>query len=192
MPTNTQGEITRLLGRIDAGDAAAKEELVAVAYDELRGQAGRLMRNERPEHTLQPTALVHEAAIKLLNESNLGGAESRGLFFWAMARAMRQVLVEHARARKAQRRGGDARRVPLDFTLAQVEAAAAVDLLALDEVLVQLAALDERKYNVVMLRFFGGMELAEIAEHLGVSLSTVNKDWQFARAWLRTRLEVRD
>lgn len=188
MPTQIQGQITELLARVDAGDSAARDELVVAAYDELRAQAARLMRAERAEHTLQPTALVHEAALRLLDDSGLGRARTRGYFYWAMARAMRQVLVDHARARRAQRRGGDVQKLPLDITLAQVESALDVDLLALDEALQKLAALDPRKHDTVVLRFFGGLELTEIAKQQGVSLSTVNKDWAFARAWLRDQL----
>ena len=188
MPTNTVGEITQLLERVEAGHDSARGALVAAAYEELRAQAGRLMHGERREHTLQPTALVHEAAIRILDDTSLGRARSRGLFFWAMARAMRQVLVDHARARRAEKRGGDAPKAALDVTLAAMERGGSLDLLALDEALVRLAAFDERKHDVVMLRFFGGLELDNVAEQLDVSKSTVKRDWQFARAWLRTQL----
>ena len=154
----------------------------------MRGLAAGLMRRERPEHTLQPTALVNEAALRLLGEDALRNVRNRAYFFGMMGLAMRRVLVDHARSRGAQRRGGGQERVPLDMTVDFVEQAHQIDLLALDELLRELEALNKRQYDVVMLRFFGGFEVPEIAEHLGIGLSTAEKDWRLARAWLRQRM----
>lgn len=192
MPTEIQTEITQLLGRVEAGDDSARDQLLVAAYDELHAQAERLMQGERREHTLQPTALVHEAALRMLDAASLARIQNRKHFYWAMSRAMRQVLVDHARARGAQRRGGEYKRVPLDYALKQLEETGEVDLIALDDVLTRLDALNARMHNIVMLRFFGGLEVSEVAQQLDVSESTVKKDWQFARAWLKTQLAETD
>lgn len=188
MAGESPSEVTEILGRIDAGDEAAKARLFDVAYDELRRVAAGLMRGERAEHTLQPTALVHEAAARMIDQGALNELGSRGHFYWAMARAMRQVLIDHARGRKRLRRGGDRHRVPLDDVIDFVETSNGVDLVALDEVLGELETINEREYRVVVSRFFGGLKMREIAETLGVSLATVESDWKFARLWLRRRL----
>ncbi len=187
-----QGEITQLLQRMDADDETAMSRLVELVYDELRTMAADLMRQERGNHTLQPTALVHEAAVRLLSDETLSKARSRAYFFWAASRAMRQALVDHARAHRAQRRGGGRQRLPLDVVVESVEQSQGVDLLVLDESLRRLESLDRRKCDVVTLRFFGGLEMQEIAQHLDVSLSSVEKDWHFARAWLREDLRSGD
>jgi RNA polymerase sigma-70 factor, ECF subfamily len=184
----TSGEVTAILGRIEDGDVAAREQLLVLVYDELRSIAGSLMRRERPEHTLQPTALVHEATLRLLNARTLDNLKGRSYFYATATRAMRQILVEHARRRGAQRRGGSHPNVPLDLVIDSVEAEGHVDLLALDEALERLAALNGRQAEVVTMRFFGGLEMQDIAEALGVSLSTVEKDWRLARAWLKTQI----
>jgi RNA polymerase sigma factor (TIGR02999 family) len=191
MSEDVRGEVTRILGRIVAGDESAKEQLLQTAYDELRALAGRLMKQERPDHTLQPTALVNEAALRLLQEDALERMPNRAYFFGTMATAMRRVLVDHARARRAGKRGGDGERTPLDAVVDQLQETQQLDLLALDEALARLEALSERQARIVSLRFFGGLELAEIARQLEVSLSTVEKEWRMARAWLRQQLEER-
>jgi RNA polymerase sigma factor (TIGR02999 family) len=188
MPDDRSGEVTRILGEIEAGDEAAHAKLFELVYNELRGLAASLMRRERPEHTLQPTALVNEAAVRLLGDDALRNVRNRAYFFGMMGLAMRRVLVDHARSRSAQRRGGGQERVSLDLAVDFVEQAHQVDLLALDELLQELEKLNKRQYDVVMLRFFGGFEVPEIAEHLGIGLSTAEKDWRLARAWLRQRL----
>jgi RNA polymerase sigma factor (TIGR02999 family) len=182
------GEVTRILARIQAGDGAAKVRLLEVAYDELRALAKDLMQGERPDHTLQPTALVHEAVLRLDRDDALGRGGNRAYFFGAVARAMRRILVEYARKRRAARRGGGQVRVPLDRVIELVEQTHQVDLVALDEALQQLESLNGRQCEVVTLRFFGGLEMREIAENLGVSVSTVEKDWRISRAWLRRKL----
>lgn len=146
------------------------------------------MRNERPEHTLQPTALVNEAAARILQGASLADMKGREYFFAAMARAMRQVLVSHARTRNRLKRGGEYQRVPLDDAIDYVEQEHEFDLIALDDALNDLQQHSERHSEVVTLRFFGGLSIDDIAEHLGISGSTVVRDLRFARAWLGTRL----
>lgn len=155
------------------------------AYEALRGLAAAYLHTERRDHTLQPTALVHEAYLKLASGSSDWRSQTH--FQAIAANAMRQILVDHARARNTQKRGGDWLRVTLSHEAAATPGAD-VDLLALDEALNKLAELDERKARVVELRFFGGMTCAEAAEEVGVSPKTAEADWYFARAWLRERL----
>ena len=159
------------------------------AYDELRRLAGGMMRRERGDHTLQATALVNEAALRMLGQNALATSGNRAYFFGAMATAMRRVLVDHARARSARRRGGgDYQRHGLDYAVEEIELDAQVDLVALNDALDRLEALSERQSRIVTLRFFGGMSVPEIAEHLDVSVSTVEKDWRLARVWLHRQL----
>lgn len=158
------------------------------AYEALRGLAAAYLRRERGDHTLQPTALVHEAYVKLAAG---GGFKSETHFQAVAATAMRQILVDHARARATQKRGGDWLRVTLSGA-EDAKPGADVDMLALDEALHELADLDQRKARVVELRFFGGMTCAEAAEEVGVSPKTAEADWYFARAWLRDRLSEED
>ena len=181
--------LTMLLGQASAGDTEAESQLMEAAYGELRRLAGGMMRRERGDHTLQATALVNEAALRMLGQNALAVSGDRAYFFGAMATAMRRVLVDHARARNARRRGGgDYQRQGLDYVVEAVEEEAQVDLVDLNEALDQLAHLSERQNQIVTLRFFGGMSVPEIAEHLQVSTSTVEKDWRLARAWLHRQL----
>ncbi|MBK7403101.1 MAG: sigma-70 family RNA polymerase sigma factor [Phycisphaerales bacterium] len=163
------------------GDAP---DFVQCAYEALRGLAAAFLRHERADHTLQPTALVHEAYLKL---DHAGDWKSETHFQAVAANAMRQILVDHARARATQKRGGDWVRVTLSAGVAS-EAGPDIDLLALDEALRELAKLDPRKARVVELRFFGGLTCAESAEEIGISPKTAEADWYFARAWLREKL----
>lgn len=160
-----------------------------LAYAELRGLAKGLMQKERPEHTLQPTALVNEAAARMLQGESLEDMKCREYFFGAMARAMRQVLVSHARTRNRLKRGGEYQRVPLDEAIDHVEQEHQFDLVALDDALNDLQKHSERHSEVVTLRFFGGLSIDDIADQLNVSGSTVVRDLRFARAWLGSRLE---
>ena len=185
--------VTMLLERMHAGDATARDALIANVYDELRSLARRFMRGERPGHTLTPTALVHEASLRLLQGQELRTAGDRGRFFRAAARAMRQVLIDHARARKAGKRGGGAGRMSLDDVIDAI----ARDNLALEQIadrealgaaLEELARRDERQSEIVGLRFFCDMRVAEIAECLDVSVTTVDNELRSSRAWLRSRL----
>jgi RNA polymerase sigma factor (TIGR02999 family) len=173
--------VTQLLDGVNAGQAGAMESLVSIVYSELRRMAGSLMRKERHDHTLQPTALVHEVYMRLVGASTRW--ENRAHFFGAAARAMRQILVGQARQRAAQKRGGEAHRVTfsdLDVQTPEPD----LDLLVLNEALNELTRIDERLSRVVELRYFGGCSLEEIAELTQCSLATVKRDWTFARAWL--------
>lgn len=182
--------LTLLLGRAADGDQAAHAQLLEVAYDELRRLAGGMMRRERADHTLQPTALVNEASLRMLGQAGSLAKRDKAYFFGAMATAMRRVLVDHARARGAQRRGGpEHQKVPLDEAVDAVQNEGGVDLLALDEALNELSQRSSRQANIVTLRFFGGLSVPAIAEQLDVSVSTVEKDWRMARAWLQQQLD---
>jgi RNA polymerase sigma factor (TIGR02999 family) len=180
-------EVTTLLGEIRAGRSGAEDRLVALVYDELHRLASGLMRGERRGHTLQPTALVHEAAMRLLRPDALAAAQDRGQFLAAAARAMRQILVDHARRRAADKRGGGLERLPLDEALDHF-AGQKFDVLAVHEALTGLAALHERQGRIVEMRFFGGYTVEEIADVLEVSVSTVESDFRKASAYLRSRL----
>jgi RNA polymerase sigma-70 factor (ECF subfamily) len=179
-------EVTTLLDDIRAGNTDAKGKLVELVYQELRELASGLLRAERPGHTLQPTALVHEALLRLLRPNFLGKARDRAHVLAAAARAMRQILVDHARGRaRGKRSGGE--RVPLDEVLDSF-AEQKWDILAVHDALEVLAGLHERQSQVVELRFFGGYTLPEIAEQLDVSVSTVESDFRRATAFLRSQL----
>ena len=175
----------RLLERVRSGDAAARDELMARVYSELRALAGTYLAGERRAHTLQPTALVHEAYVRLSSGAAFP-AESRAQFFALAARSMRQVLIDHARARRRAKR--DAERVELAESLVAFEDRA-LDLLALDVALGELEQTDARLARLVELRFFAGLESDEIARVEGLSERTVRRDLLFARGWLRRRLE---
>jgi RNA polymerase sigma factor (TIGR02999 family) len=187
MTDDRQQDVTTLLGEVRAGSAGAWDKLVALVYEELHRLAGGLMRQERPGHTLQPTALVHEALVRMLHPDALAGAQGRAQFRAAAARAMRQVLVDHARQRRADKRGGGRTRQPLDDIL-DYFAEQSLDLLALHEALDRLAGLHQRQSQVVELRYFGGFTVAEIAEQIQVSVSTVESDFRKATAFLRGQL----
>jgi RNA polymerase sigma factor (TIGR02999 family) len=182
-------EVTTLLEAIRAGDGGAREALVERVYQELHRVASGLMREEPPGHSLQPTALLHEAFGRLLRDDVLGRAPNRAYLFGAAARAMRQILVDHARRRKAEKRGGERGRLSLDAVLLSFEERH-LDVVALHEALERLAGLHERQSQVVTLRFFGGLTVEEIAGQLGVSVSTVESDFRIARAWLRQQLSA--
>lgn len=180
-------DITRLLEEVRQGTAGAGPELIERIYPALRQQAAALMRRERTGHTLQPTALVHEALVKLVEGDVLGKAANGAELLRAARAFMRYVLVSHARARKAEKRGGGAGRVPLDEALDRLTEEG-LDVVSLHDAVEQLAARYERSGQVVTLRFFLGFTMEEIAGHLGVSLGTVENEFRFARAWLRQRL----
>jgi len=188
MATLATSEITRLLESLSDGDRAAAVELLPLVYDELRGLAGGLMQAQRVNHTLQPTALVHEAYLRLAGNGERKWSD-RTHFFRVAAVAMRHLLVQHARDRRRLKRGGEWRRVPLDEAVALVEENAG-DLVAMDECLTRLSHFDRRAARVVELRFFGGLSVAETAETLAVSDRTVEKDWQTARLWLSREMDA--
>lgn len=175
--------LTLILGRARGGDDKARAELLALVYDELRRVASGLMRRERPDHTLSPTAVVHEAVIRMLGDAVFDKAGDRSFLFASAARAMREVLIDHARRRGADRRGGGRRRVPLDAVADYFEGQG-LDLVAIHEALDRLAERDDRQAQVMTLRYFGGMTVPEVAAALGVSTVTVERDWRLARAWL--------
>jgi RNA polymerase sigma-70 factor (ECF subfamily) len=183
MGAESQQGLTLILERARGGDERARRELLVLAYDELRGVASRLMRRERADHTLSPTAVVHEAVIRLLGDQVLDKAADRGYLFASAARAMREVLIDHARRRAADRRGGGRRRVPFDAVVDYFEGQG-LDLVSVHEALDRLAERDQRQAQVMTLRYFGGMTVAEVASTLGVSVVTVERDWRVARAWL--------
>lgn len=187
MKDEPQQGLTRILGRARGGDERARGELVALVYDELRQVAGRLMRRERADHTLSPTAVVHEAVVRLLGEAVFEKAPDRGYLYASAARAMREVLIDHARRRAADRRGGGMKRVALDAVVDYFEGQG-LDVVAVHEALDRLAVLDERQAQVMTLRYFGGMTVPEVAAALGVSVVTVERDWRLARAWLAGQL----
>jgi RNA polymerase sigma factor (TIGR02999 family) len=180
-----ESPVTRLLVAARAGDAAARDGLIAALYGELRSIARCHMRHERAGHTLEPTGLVHEVALRLLGRSALP-LDDRQHFLRAASLAMRRVLVDHARARGAAKRDGGVRVTLGDAADARVEPA--VDALALDRALERLAAAEPRWAQVVELRFLLGLDVEETAEALGVSAPTVKRDWRFARAWLAREL----
>jgi RNA polymerase sigma factor (TIGR02999 family) len=187
MEADRQREVTTLLEAIRAGSPGARDQLIALVYDELRRLGGGLLRRERPGHTLQPTALVHEAVLRLFRPDALADPRGRAQFLAAAARAMRQVLVDHARRRAADKRGGGHGRRPLDDVLDHF-AEQRLDLLAVHDALTRLAGLHERQSQVVELRFFGGYTVEEIAGQLEVSVSTVESDFRKATAFLRGQL----
>lgn len=174
--------VAALLESLRAGDAAAREQLIALVYPELRQIAARYLRVERPDHTLQPTALVHETYARLFANRDVDW-KSRAYFFAAVATEMRRILVDYARARNAGKRAGKQVRIPLSQA-EEVGVAPNEDLLALEEALVRFIELEPRAGRVVELRFFAGLDDRETAEALGVSLATVKRDWLFARTWL--------
>ena len=185
------GEVTQLLAQASSGDAVARATLFDVLYRELRRLAEGAMRAERANHTLQPTALVHEAFLRLAG--NQGRFENRAHFLGVAASAMRRVLVDHARGRNAHKRGHGATLVTVNDLDALPQAAAEeVDLVVLDDALSRLAALDARQGQIVELRFFGGLSVEETAAVIGVSERTVKREWQMSRAWLRREMSRTD
>jgi RNA polymerase sigma factor (TIGR02999 family) len=176
-------EVTRILSAIEQGDPSAAEQLLPLVYDELRKLAAQRVSQEKPGQTLQATALVHEAYLRLVGAGPAQHWDSRGHFFAAAAEAMRRILVDRARARRRLKRGGDRRRVDLDELELAIEGPSD-DLLALDEALTKLAAKHPDKAELVKLRYFAGLSVDEAARALGISPATADRHWTFARAWL--------
>lgn len=177
-------DVGRWLEAMTGGDAAALDQVVRILYDELRGLARHKLRDERAGHTLSPTALVNEVYLKLARHDRIG-AESRTRFLAVAARTMRRVLVDYARTRKRDKRGGGQVPIPLEDVEPFLSVEEAEEIVALDDALRRLATLDERAAQVVEQRFYAGMSAEETAELLGVSTKTVQRDWMAARAWLR-------
>jgi RNA polymerase sigma-70 factor, ECF subfamily len=179
--------ITQLLIDWSKGDQAALERLMPLVYSELRRLAGNYLRRERGEHTLQPTALVNEAYLKLVDQRNAKW-QNRAHFFGISAQLMRRILVDHARRHEAVKRGGTGQQRISITSAERLAKQPEVDLLALNEALDELAKMDPQQSRIVELKFFGGLSIEEIAEVLGIGHATVERDWKMARAWLRRQL----
>ncbi|MCK4343335.1 MAG: sigma-70 family RNA polymerase sigma factor [Phycisphaerae bacterium] len=179
-------DVTLCLTRVTRGDRAAADELLPLVYNELRALAQTYLGNEARRHTLQPTALVHEVYLRLVEEASIDW-KGRAHFFAVAAKAMRQLLVDYARAKQAEKRGGGWHRVTLDQVVAPTKSRE-VELLSLDEALTKLAQLDPVLNKIVELRFFGGLTIKETAEVLELSTRTVKREWSIARAWLNNEL----
>ena len=179
--TSTQ-QVTRLLVNWSNGDQSALEQLTPLVYSELRRLAGRYLRKERPDHTLQSTALVHEAFLRMIDQRSVKW-QNRAHFFGVAAQMIRRILVDHARSRYASKRGAGAPRLSLDEAIALPERRD-LDLVALDDALNSLAKIDPQQSRIVELRFFTGLTVEETAEVLGISPATVKRDWVTAKAWL--------
>jgi RNA polymerase sigma factor (TIGR02999 family) len=182
-------EVTRILGAIGQGDPRAAAQILPLVYDELRKLAAQRLAQEKPGQTLQPTALVHEAYLRLVGQGDEPHWDNRGHFFAAAAEAMRRILVENARRKHRLKRGGDWQRVDPELVEA-VSYAPSEDLLALDEALDLLAAEDGQKAELVKLRYFAGLSVEEVARCLGISRATADRYWAYARAWLYDRLRT--
>ena len=185
-------DVTQILSAIEHGDALAAEQLLPLVYAELRKLAAQRLAQEKPGQTLQATALVHDAYVRLVGVEKVQHWDSRGHFLAAAAEAMRRILVENARRKSRIKHGGGKIRLDLDAACSLADETPAVDLLALDEALSRLAAESPAKVEVVKLRFFAGLTMPEIAESLGVSLATAERHWTYARAWLYAELSDPD
>ncbi len=185
--TNERATVTELLVRFQKGDGVALKELFPIVYDELRRIAAGYMKRENPGHTLQATALVNEAYFRLVDQKAVHW-QNRAHFYGVAAQIMRRILCDHARARHAEKRGGDAAKLSLDEALGLGVDEGTPDLMALDVALTRLAAISERQAKVVEMRFFAGLSVEEVAEALNSSPATIKRDWTFAKAWLHKEL----
>lgn len=181
-----QPEITRILRAWSGGDCEAVNHLIPLVYDELHKVAAQYLRKQRTDHTLQPTALVNEAYLKLVDISNVSW-EDRAHFFAVASQTMRHVLVDHARSRNREKRGGGAQKVSLDEAVSFAKQQE-IDVLSLDEAMRELAQIDEQQSKIVELRFFGGLTVEEAAVVLRISPATVKREWRVAKAWLYKRI----
>jgi RNA polymerase sigma factor (TIGR02999 family) len=181
-------DVTRILSAIDQGDAQAAEQLLPLVYDELRRLAAQKLSHEKPGQTLQATALVHEAYIRLVDDEKARHWDSRRHFFAAATEAMRRILIESARRKKSRKHGGDWDRVELDSDIAAREVGAE-DLLAVDDAVSRLAVDDPQAAELVKLRYFAGLSITQAAEVLGISRSSAYEQWTYARAWLQCALD---
>jgi len=184
-------EVTRILSAIESGDEHAASELLPLVYDELRRLAARKIAREKPGQTLQATALVHEAYVRLVDRECAGRWDSRGHFFAAAAEAMRRILIENARRKKTEKHGGGRQRLDLDDVLSVGESPPD-DLLGLDEALAQLESVDRVAARLVTVRFFAGLSMPEAARTLGLSLRDAERNWTYARTWLHRRMTEGD
>jgi RNA polymerase sigma factor (TIGR02999 family) len=183
-------DVTRLLIRLTEGDRAVLDDLLPLVYGELRRVAAGYLRRENSGHTLQPTALVNEAYIRLVDQTQVRW-QNRAHFLGVAAQMMRRILVDHARGRQAEKRGGDYQKLSLDENI-DVSGDRSAELVALDEALDRLAELDPQKSRIVELRFFGGLSVEETAEVIGVSAPTVKRQWRMAKAWLYGQVQNSD
>ncbi|PQO43749.1 RNA polymerase subunit sigma-70 [Blastopirellula marina] len=181
-------ETIQLLAALSRGETDAAEKLLPLVYNELKGIAARQMQRERSDHTLQPTALVHEAYLKLIDQNRVEW-QGRAHFCAIAANVMRRILVDYARQKNAAKRGAGAQKIAIDENLTPDQASRDVDLVALDDALERLTALNPRHARIVELRYFGGLTVEETAAALDISASTVKNDWRAAKAWLLTQLE---
>jgi RNA polymerase sigma factor (TIGR02999 family) len=188
MHTPQSNQVTQLLLDWSRGNRAALDELMPLVYQELRKLAGGYLRSERPDHTLQPTALIHEAYLRMIGK-DVPQWQSRAHFFGVAARLMRQILVDHARTRHAAKRGGDHQKISLDDAPQVFAQADAAEMLVLDDALTKLAAFDERRSRILEMRAFGGMSVEETALALGISERTIKREMRLAQAWIRRELE---
>ena len=186
-PAENSPDVTLMLKEWSGGNAEVLDDLMPLVYDELRRQASRFLRKERPDHTLQATALINEAYLKLIDQRGTRW-QNRAHFFAIASVAMRRILVDYAKGRHREKRGGAAENLPLDDALQIASNEKSIDLVALDEALDQLAKFDARQAKVVELRYFSGLSIDETAEVLGVSNATVRLDWNLAKAWLRKEI----
>lgn len=182
-------EVTRILSAIEEGDPQAASQLLPLVYDKLRELAAHKMSQEKPGQTLQATALVHEAYVRLVDVAQVQNWDSRGHFFSAAAEAMRRILIEESRRKKSLKRGGEYFRIELEDVVEEAETADSDDLLSLDEALTKLAGVDEVAAELVKLRYFAGLTVQEAADVLGVSSRTAKRNWAFARAWLQREID---
>jgi RNA polymerase sigma factor (TIGR02999 family) len=182
MEPPASNQVTQKLIDAGRGDRAALDELIPIVYQELRRMADRYLRQERPDHSLQPTALVHEAYLRLIDQRQVTW-QNRAHFFGVAARMMRRILVDYAKTKNRDKRGGGARKIPID-EIAHLIKEGSEDLVALDEAMKRLEEIDPRKSRVVELRYFGGLSVEETARALDISTKTVMRDWNMAKAWL--------
>jgi RNA polymerase sigma factor (TIGR02999 family) len=186
MKASRSSRVTQLLEKLEPGDRHAREQLFADVYTELRDLAARYLQRERKSHTLQPTALVHEAYLKLVGQTRVDW-RGRAPFLAVAAQAMRRILVDHARRHRAAKRGGNRHRIALDDSLV-IESHCDIDVLRLEDALAKLTKLDPRQAQMIELRFFGGLSIAEVAKVMGISKRSVEREWTMVRAWLRREL----
>ena len=188
--SNRSSRVTQLLEKFEPADRHAADQLFAEVYAELRALASRYLHRERKSHTLQPTALVHEAYLKLVGQTCVDW-QGRAHFLAFAAQAMRQILVDHARRHQAAKRGGNQHRIALDDNQL-IESHRDVDLLALEDALAKITKLNPRQAKMIELRFFGGLSIAEVAKVMGISKRSVEREWTMVRAWLRRELSRSD
>lgn len=187
MSAQATSEITQMLIELTDGNQDVVNRILPHIYDELRRLAGSYLRRERSDHTLQPTALVHEAYMKLIDQRQVKW-QNRAHFFGIAAQVMRRILMDHARKHIAEKRGGDADKLPLEEEILIVSHERSAELVALDDALQALAKMDEQKARIVELRYFGGLSIEETAEVMGVSVPTINRQWRTAKAWLYSQI----